>query len=83
MYLEGSMLFVVGAAFSMCDIVKPGLGYNPGYEAALVVTPYFMGGICFTVGAYAGVLEVINIHNKDDKITDWFFTGSKQWNKMR
>lgn len=61
MFLEGSMLFVIGAAFSMAKITKN----NERYEKALVVTPYFIGGLCFTVGAYAGVLEVINIHNKD------------------
>jgi len=36
---------------------------------------YFMGGIAFTLGAYAGVLEVINVHNKDGAITNWIFTG--------
>lgn len=79
MYTEGSMLFTIGGAASMSNITKE----NESLEKVLVVTPYFIGGVCFTVGAYAGVLEVINIHNKDGGITDWFFTGPTQWRKMR
>ena len=47
MYTEGSMLFTIGGAASMSNITKE----NESLEKVLVVTPYFIGGVCFTVGA--------------------------------
>jgi len=79
LYLEGSILFTIGAAFSMMTISK----FSEESEKALVVTPYFFGGVCFMVGAYAGVLTVVNVHNKDEGLNDFCFTGGKQYRKMR
>merc|ERR1740130_1121654 len=56
MYLEGSLLFLTGAAFSITAYVQA-----KSMELALVQTSYFVGGICFTTGSYLGVLEVLNI----------------------
>jgi hypothetical protein len=52
MFVEGSALFVLGAAFSMADISKT----SHSAYTALVSTPYLVGGICFTLGSYAGFL---------------------------
>ena len=62
MFIEGSMLFVIGGAFSMTSIPS----MNDGNMQALVITPYWVGSICFTFGAFAGVLEVVNVPHKDD-----------------
>jgi hypothetical protein len=64
MFVEGSALFVLGAAFSMADISKS----SHSAYTALVSTPYLVGGICFTLGSYAGFLQVINVHNKETKM---------------
>ena len=56
MFLEGSFLFIVGGAFSMS-----GLAEGAAAERALVGVPYLFGGVCFTLGAYAGVVEVLNV----------------------
>jgi hypothetical protein len=81
MFVEGSALFVIGAAFSMADISKS----SHSAAVALVTTPYLVGGICFTLGSYAGFLQVINVHNKETKMSksDWCFKGSKHWKAMR
>jgi len=79
MFIEDSLLFVIGGAFSLTSL--PGM--NTGNMQALVITPYWVGSICFTFGAFAGVLEVVNVPNKDDNITDWCFTGGKQWRELR
>jgi len=51
MYLEGSVLFIAGAAFSMSSLVI-GAAENKKalLEKALVATPYFVGGLAFTTG---------------------------------
>jgi len=59
LYCEGSLLFTVGAAFSLSPL------HNQSVMRALVDVPYFVGGICFTLGGYAGVLELINVRNPD------------------
>jgi hypothetical protein len=52
---------------------------------AVVTTPYLVGGICYTLGSYAGVLQVLNVHNKDEEFfkQDWCFKGAKHWRSMR
>jgi hypothetical protein len=78
-YLEGSINFIVGAAFSMSSLSE-----TPVFEKALVAGPYFVGGIAFTLGSYAGILEVINVPNKDnDGVTSYCFTGRAQWRRIR
>ena len=54
-----------------------------GNMQALVITPYWIGSICFTVGSYAGVLEVVNVPNKNEDIVDYWFKGPKQWANLR
>jgi hypothetical protein len=61
LFVEGSVLFIIGAACSMAEISQIS-EYN---EKVLVACPYLVGGICFTIGAYAGTLQVLNVHNKD------------------
>eukprot|EP00933_Yihiella_yeosuensis_P019862 TRINITY_DN1601_c0_g5_i1.p1 TRINITY_DN1601_c0_g5~~TRINITY_DN1601_c0_g5_i1.p1 ORF type:complete len:407 (-),score=57.77 TRINITY_DN1601_c0_g5_i1:274-1494(-) len=56
MYLEGSLLFLTGAAFSLTAFVQ-----GRQSELALVQTPYLVGGVCFTIGSYMGILEVMNV----------------------
>jgi len=60
LYLEGSTLFVIGGAFSMTWIV----GMDERLETGLVDGPYFAGGVCFGLGAYCGVLQVLNVSIK-------------------
>ena len=80
MYLEGSINFIVGAAFSMTNLTTQ----NHVFEKSLVGGPYFVGGVAFTIGSYAGMLEVINVPNKDDDgVTSYCFTGRAQWMKIR
>jgi len=78
LYLEGSTLFIVGAYFSMTDWAK-----EQKMEYALVAAPYFMGGIAFTLGSYAGILNVVNIPNKNSGAISWCFTGKEQWKNIR
>ena len=52
MFVEGSALFVIGAAGSMSKFCRED---SANYHA-VVTTPYLVGGICYTVGSYAGVL---------------------------
>ena len=74
------MLFVVGGIYDLSDVAK----MSKANSNALVTTSYFAGGLCFTLGAYAGILEVINVPNKEDgKVHDWCFCGRAQWRKMR
>lgn len=78
MYLEGSVLFTIGAAFSMCDLSKR----STEDELALVATPYLVGGIAFSIGAYSGVLTVVNVPNKDSQKMDWFIYSRAHWNEL-
>jgi hypothetical protein len=73
LYMEGSLLFTLGGAFSMTSLPEK----SHADMQALVITPYFIGSICFTVGSYAGVLEVVNVPNKNDDIVDLWFKGPK------
>jgi len=68
MYLEGSVLFLTGAWFSLTEYKD-----IKGMELGLVQTSYFVGGICFTIGSWLGVLEVINI-GEDDRFV-WLPRG--------
>jgi hypothetical protein len=52
LFIEGSALFVIGAACSMSEVSK----LSSAHSKALVSCPYLVGGICFTLGAYAGFL---------------------------
>jgi hypothetical protein len=52
MFVEGSLLFIIGAACSMAEISQT----REENERVLVACPYLVGGICFTIGAYAGTL---------------------------
>jgi hypothetical protein len=55
MFIEGSILFAIGAAASMFHNLEE------WQETALVDCAYFAGAICFTTGAYLGWFEVINV----------------------
>jgi len=87
MFLEGSTLFIVGAFFSMLDLA----GKTERNSKALVTLPYFVGGICFTLGAYFGIIEVVNVPKGMDRGFkghfgtgyDLFLTGRTQWKKMK
>lgn len=57
MFLEGSLLFVVGGAFAASRVAVG----DAAASKALVAVPYLMGGVCFTLGAYAGVVETLNV----------------------
>eukprot|EP00404_Azadinium_spinosum_P060386 CAMPEP_0180713578 /NCGR_PEP_ID=MMETSP1038_2-20121128/11976_1 /TAXON_ID=632150 /ORGANISM="Azadinium spinosum, Strain 3D9" /LENGTH=208 /DNA_ID=CAMNT_0022745911 /DNA_START=40 /DNA_END=663 /DNA_ORIENTATION=- len=57
MYLEGSILFSTGAAFSMNTALFENRG---SLENALVTGPYLVGGMCFTIGSYLGLVEATN-----------------------
>jgi hypothetical protein len=52
MFTEGSLLFCLGAAFSMSTLPERA----EGNELAIVSTTYLAGSICFELGAYAGLL---------------------------
>lgn len=77
LYLEGSVLFVIGGAFSMTELV----GQDLRLEQGLVDGPYFAGGVCFGLGAYCGVLQVLNVHNKDSKRQLVWCGSCRQWSK--
>lgn len=49
------------------------------HNQALILTPYFVGSIMFSIGSYCGLLEVINIHNEDHSISEYCFKGRKHW----
>ena len=81
LFLEGSALFVVGASFAMTRF-----GDEAVTAYALVATPYLAGGLCFTLGAYAGVVEVINVSTTPgDKVRLWFSCRRplEEWRALR
>ena len=45
-------------------------------------TPYLVGGIAFSIGAYSGVLTVVNVPNKDSQKMDWFIYSRAHWNEV-
>jgi len=75
MYLEGAVLWIVGAAYTMSSLSERGMLY----ERALVWVPYLMGNVAFMIGAYAGVIEVINIPNTNrDRKTSYFISSKHE-----
>ena len=74
MYLEGAILFVIGGAMAM---TKANSHVKELRSRQLVDAPYLLGGVCFTLGSYAGILEVVNVPNKDSKKIDYCFYGRK------
>jgi len=64
---EGAILFVMGASFSLSGVseLAPDEEGKRLFESVLVQTPYFAGGVAFTVGAYCGILEVLNLPRRD------------------
>ncbi|CAE7370186.1 unnamed protein product [Symbiodinium natans] len=75
-FAEGSVLFVMGASFAMsglADVTSP--SYHRVSDLALVGTPYCIGALCFTVGAYCGVLEVVNLTTREGERLQFFVTG--------
>eukprot|EP00462_Mataza_sp_D1_P006873 CAMPEP_0175122158 /NCGR_PEP_ID=MMETSP0087-20121206/1568_1 /TAXON_ID=136419 /ORGANISM="Unknown Unknown, Strain D1" /LENGTH=238 /DNA_ID=CAMNT_0016403779 /DNA_START=107 /DNA_END=820 /DNA_ORIENTATION=+ len=65
LYMEGSMLFIFGAAFSIAGTSN---------QTALVTIPYFVGGIAFLFGAIAGTLELKDVCQVSGV---WLFKPSK------
>ena len=57
-YIEGSLLFTIGAACSMTTLVRERC---PGLTLALVDAPYLVGGVFFTIGGWFGLLFIINL----------------------
>lgn len=67
MFGEGSILFVIGASFAMSGVAnRNDPHFSEVLDLVLVNTPYCIGAVAFTLGAYAGFLEVINLPDKDD-----------------
>jgi len=84
LFLEGSTLFIVGAFSSMLDLS----GKTERNSKALVTLPYFVGGICFTLGTYFGIVKIVNVPKGKDRGHfgtgyDLFLTGRTQWKKMK
>jgi len=70
---------MVGAGFAMTDLVSEATEtVKAARNIALVTTPYFVGGICVTLGTYSSILKVVNIPHRDANMS-LFFTGAKQW----
>eukprot|EP00746_Dinoflagellata_sp_MGD_P089880 gnl/MRDRNA2_/MRDRNA2_35460_c0_seq1.p1 gnl/MRDRNA2_/MRDRNA2_35460_c0~~gnl/MRDRNA2_/MRDRNA2_35460_c0_seq1.p1 ORF type:complete len:403 (+),score=72.20 gnl/MRDRNA2_/MRDRNA2_35460_c0_seq1:70-1278(+) len=78
LYLEGSILFTIGAAFSMTTFIEK----DERLERAFVAVPYFVGGICFTLGSYVGVIEVINVPNSAGGKISFFPPCGQKWRKL-
>lgn len=85
LYTEGSILFTVGAGFSLfrkMDESGKLIGYSHPFGLVAVDGPYLVGGVCFTIGSYMGVLELINVPNREGRM-DYFFWGPKHWQKLK
>jgi hypothetical protein len=54
-FILGSLLFVAGCAFWYKRYVYK------SRERALVVYPFLCGSVCFTLGAYLGLFQAINV----------------------
>ena len=84
MYIEGSVLFTIGAAFSMVGAVHRA---GRSVTLALVDGPYLVGGVAFTLGAYAGVMEVVNVGAAEHEPTrfgsELFTKPLVTWKKLR
>ena len=65
-YILGSMLFVAGSAFWYKHYV------HESRERALVVYPFLLGSILFTLGGYLGVFQAINLGRRGtSKLWEW------------
>jgi hypothetical protein len=80
MYLEGSILFSVGAAFSMQEGL---LAKGKSFERALVAGPYFAGGICFTIGSYLGLLEALHANCSSSEPLHWLCCSRRLWRLLK
>jgi len=82
MYMEGSINFIVGAVFGMARMQVEA----DFMEEALVTLPYFIGSVAFTIGSYAGLLEVLNVGKRPDDHSSRMtlcWTSRQQWRQMR
>lgn len=77
MYLEGSILFLIGATWSLTDLCHN----HHEAELALVQTAYLAGGVCFTVGSYAGLVEVMNVKEDGTRVLLW--PVGARWKRLR
>lgn len=77
MYLEGSILFLVGAAFSLTELAHA----HHEVELALVQTAYMAGGVCFTLGSYSGLVEVMNVKEDGTRILLW--PAGDRWKQLK
>ena len=60
LYLEGSILFTIGGAFQFFASYA-GVTLSANMAAATVTTPYFVGSIAFTLGAWAGMESLLRM----------------------
>jgi hypothetical protein len=77
MYLEGSILFLIGAMYSLSELAHT----FHKVELALVQTAYLIGGVCFTLGSYAGLLDVINVKADGNDVLLW--PCGPKWRQQR
>ncbi|KAH8069758.1 hypothetical protein JL721_5647 [Aureococcus anophagefferens] len=82
MYIEGSVLFTIGAAFSMVGAVPRAVRHARARRRALP-----RRGVAFTLGAYAGVMEVVNVgaaEHEPTRLGSALFTKPLvTWKKLR
>ena len=71
-FIEGSILFVIGAAGSLFH------GLEEWREQSLVTASYFSGSIMFLIGAYLGFFEVINVGQPGSSVRFWALSGSSR-----
>ena len=69
---------IAGLIFFLTQIPNgSGEAKNRTGGIVLVDIPYVVGGVCFTLGAYCGVLEAVNVGNPDEKLT-WFMAAAPE-----
>lgn len=84
LYCEGSILFTLGAGFSLfrkTDDLGMVSGYSEPWGLVAVDGPYFVGGICFTIGSWFGVLKLINVGNEGSM--KFMIHGRAHWRQLK
>ena len=66
MFLEGSILFTIGGSFQFFAVYASNTQMSTKLSDSVVLTPYLVGSINFTVGAWAGIEELLRLPRSRD-----------------
>eukprot|EP00929_Paragymnodinium_shiwhaense_P102147 TRINITY_DN65333_c0_g1_i1.p1 TRINITY_DN65333_c0_g1~~TRINITY_DN65333_c0_g1_i1.p1 ORF type:complete len:353 (-),score=7.62 TRINITY_DN65333_c0_g1_i1:414-1472(-) len=83
LYMEGAFILVFAAGLGIATERLVGSCRDKSvaeeYFNAFVLTPYFIGGVLFTLACYVSFAEVLNLGECDNMKMSWWLTSSSQW----